>query len=207
MKSKFLDIKKEKREKIISEVAEIFKDNGIAILPTDTVYGIMTGAFNQQGQKQIYKLKSRSGRKPLILLSDSIKDLAKFVVFPDKTAKIVKDFWPGPLTLILPTTQLGKLLTAGRDDLGVRIPNCSLLLDIISRYGMPLMSTSANISGKKSASDAGTAKKNFSSKVDVIVDNGRCEFSFESTVIDMVQFPYVVIRKGSLDCKKLLDYV
>lgn len=207
MKSKVLNAKLEKKEKVVSEVAEILKDNGIAVLPTDTVYGIMTGVFNLKGQKQIYRLKKRSDRKPLILLADNIGVLKQFVVFPEKTAKIVKDFWPGPLTLILPTTQLGKMLTGGRNDLGVRIPNCAILLEIISRYGMPIMSTSANVSGKKSAVDASGAKDFFSGKVDVIVDSGKCEFSFESTVIDMVQFPYVVIRKGSLDCKKLLVYV
>lgn len=207
MESKILSTKKHKKEIILKKVTEILKENGIVILPTDTVYGLMTSIFNHIGQKQIYKLKNRNDRKPLILLSDKITTLEQFVVFPKKINKIVKDFWPGQLTLILPTTELGKLLTGGRDNLGVRIPNCKILLDIMSEYNIPLMSTSANISGKKSAVNADIAAEYFINEIDAVVDDGVCKFSFESTVIDMVKFPYVVIRKGCLDCNKLLKYI
>ena len=77
----------------------------------------------------------------------------------------------------------------------------------MAKYDIPLMTTSANISGKESAKTAKVAKEYFNNKIDLIVDNGKCKFSFESTVIDMVKFPYVVIRKGCLDCKKLLEYI
>ena len=192
---------------LIETVNNVLKNKGIVVLPTDTVYGIMTSVFNFNGQKKIYELKNRNLKKPLILMSDNLETLKRFVVFPKKTEKIIMDFWPGQLTLILPTTDLGKLLTGGRDNLGVRIPNCKILLDIMARYDIPLMTTSANISGQKSAVNAQLAYKYFSGKIDMVVDNGTCEYSFESTVIDMVKFPYVVIRKGCLDCKRLLEYI
>lgn len=207
MKTKLISIQKEKKEKIIETVNEILKNKGIVVLPTDTVYGIMTAVFNFDGQKQIYKLKGRNLKKPLILMSDNIETLKRFVIFPKDIEKILIEFWPGQLTLILPTTELGKLLTGGRDNLGVRIPNCKILLDIMAKYDIPLMTTSANISGKESAKTAKTAKEYFDSKIELIVDGGKCEFAFESTVIDMVKFPYVVIRKGCLDCHKLLKYI
>ncbi|MEA5000563.1 MAG: L-threonylcarbamoyladenylate synthase [Endomicrobiaceae bacterium] len=207
MESKIFNTKKEKKETIIKETISILESGGILVLPTDTVYGIMTSVFNRSGQKHIYKLKNRNDRKPLIMLSDKITTLEQFVIFPKKISKIVKDFWPGQLTLILPTTELGKLLTGGRDNLGVRIPNCKILLDIMSEYKVPLMSTSANVSGKKSAVSADIAAEYFNKKIDAIIDDGICKFSFESTVIDMVKFPYVVIRKGCLDCNKLLEYI
>lgn len=207
MKTKIIDTKKESPNYVIETVNKILKNKGIAVLPTDTVYGIMTSVFNFEGQKQIYKLKNRAVRKPLILMSDNVETLKRFVIFPNGTDKIVTEFWPGQLTLILPTTELGKMLTGGRDNLGVRIPDCKLLLDIMAKYNVPLMTTSANISGKDSAKNAATAISYFDGKIDLIVDGGKCEFSFESTVIDMVKFPYVVIRKGCLDCKKLLEYI
>ncbi|MGE4384589.1 MAG: L-threonylcarbamoyladenylate synthase [Endomicrobiaceae bacterium] len=207
MKSKILNTNKENKRIIIKETINILESGGIVVLPTDTVYGIMTSIFNQSGQKQIYKLKNRNDRKPLIMLSDKISTLEQFVIFPKKISKIVKDFWPGQLTLILPTTELGKLLTGGRNNLGVRIPNCKILLDIMSEYNIPLMSTSANVSGKKSAVSADIAAEYFDKKIDAIIDAGVCKFSFESTVIDMVKFPYVVIRKGCLDCNRLLEYI
>ena len=207
MKTKIINTKKESKAFVIETTNEILKNKGIVVLPTDTVYGIMTSVFNFDGQKQIYKLKNRAQKKPLILMSDNIKTLKNFVVFPKGIDKIVMEFWPGQLTLILPTTELGKMLTGGRDNLGVRIPNCKILLDIMARYNIPLMTTSANVSGKKSAKTADTAIGYFKNKIDLIVDDGKCEFSFESTVIDMVQFPYTVIRKGCLDCHKLLKYI
>jgi len=207
MKTKIINIQKENTDFIIETTNDILKNKGIVVLPTDTVYGIMTSVFNFEGQKQIYKLKNRAEKKPLILMSDNITTLKRFVSFPKGIDKIVMEFWPGQLTLILPTTELGKMLTGGRDNLGVRIPNCKILLDIMAKYDIPLMTTSANISGKSSAKTAATAINYFDSKIDLIVDGGKCEFSFESTVIDMVKFPYVVIRKGCLDCKKLLEYI
>ncbi|GAB1401992.1 L-threonylcarbamoyladenylate synthase [Elusimicrobiota bacterium] len=207
MKTKVLSTKTENKKKLISEVVEILQQKGIVVLPTDTVYGVMTSIFNHEGQKTIYHLKNRNDRKPLILLAHDTDVLKEFVVFPEKIEKIIKDFWPGQLTLILPTTEIGKILTGGRDNLGVRIPNCKILLDIMKLHNLPLMSTSANVSGKESAKDAKLALKYFNDKVDIIVDDGKCKFSFESTVIDMVKFPYVVIRKGCLDCNKLLKYI
>jgi len=207
MKTKIINTKKESRDFVIETTNAILKNKGIVVLPTDTVYGIMTSVFNFDGQKQIYKLKNRAQKKPLILMSDKIETLKKFVVFPKGIDKIVMEFWPGQLTLILPTTELGKLSTGGRDNLGVRIPNHKILLDIMAKYNIPLMTTSANVSGKDSAKTADTAVKYFNNKIDLILDNGKCEFSFESTVIDMVNFPYTVIRKGCLDCHKLLKYI
>ncbi|MDD5021400.1 MAG: L-threonylcarbamoyladenylate synthase [Endomicrobiaceae bacterium] len=207
MKTKVLNAEKENKKKLISEVVGILQQKGIVVLPTDTVYGVMTSIFNQEGQKTIYKLKNRNDRKPLILLSHNVDLIKQFVVFPKKIEEIIKDFWPGQLTLILSTTEIGKILTGGRDNLGVRIPNCKILLDIMKLHNLPLMSTSANISGKESAKDAKSALKYFNNKVNMIVDDGKCKFSFESTVIDMVKFPYVVIRKGCLDCNKLLKYI
>ena len=207
MKTKIINTKKESKDFVIETTNDILKNKGIVVLPTDTVYGIMTSVFNFDGQKQIYKLKNRAQKKPLILMSDKIETLKKFVVFPKGIDKIVMDFWPGQLTLILPTPELGKMSIGGRDNLGVRIPNCKILLDIMAKYDVPLMTTSANISGKDSAKTAQTAIEYFNNKIDLIVDDGKCEFSFESTVIDMVQFPYVVIRKGCLDCHKLLKYI
>lgn len=207
MKTKIINTKKESNDFVIETTNDILKNKGIVVLPTDTVYGIMTSVFNFDGQKQIYKLKNRAQKKPLILMSNKIETLKKFVIFPKDIDKIVMEFWPGQLTLILPTTELGKMSIGGRDNLGVRIPNCKILLDIMAKYDVPLMTTSANISGKDSAKTAETAIEYFNDKIDLIVDAGKCEFSFESTVIDMVKFPYVVIRKGCLDCHKLLKYI
>jgi L-threonylcarbamoyladenylate synthase len=175
------------------KAAEIIKNGGIAIVPTDTVYGFAVDAFNIESRKAIYKIKGRSHKKPFILMGQDIGSIKMFVEISDKALKIVKRFWPGQLTLIFPTTEIGKILSGGRKDLGVRIPDNKFILKLLKEMGSPVFTTSVNTSNKKSAKNIDEALR-FYEMVDIAVDGGQCRFSFESTVIDMVKFPYIIVR-------------
>ena len=188
------------------KTAEIIKSGGLAIVPTETVYGFAVDAFNIDAQKKIYKIKGRSQKKPLILMMPNIESVRVFVDIPKKALEITKKFWPGQLTLIFPTTETGKIVTGGRKDLGVRIPNNAFMLKLLQEIKNPVFTTSVNVSNKNSAKSYEDAL-DFNGIADIIVDGGRCEFSFESTVIDMVQFPYLIIRKGCLNSKELLKHM
>ena len=186
--------------------AEIIMEGGIAIVPTETVYGFAADAFNIEAQRKIYKIKGRSFKKPLIAMTPDIDSVRTFVEIPEKALKIAKKFWPGQLTLIFPTTVLGKIMSGGRDNLGVRIPDNEFMLKLLKEIGKPIMTTSVNVSSKKSAKTFEETLA-FDGIADIIVDGGKCEFSFESTVIDAVQFPYIIIRKGCLDTNELLKHI
>jgi L-threonylcarbamoyladenylate synthase len=188
------------------KTAEIIKNGGVAIVPTETVYGFAVDAFNIAAQKKIYKIKGRSQKKPLILMTPNIESVRVLVDIPKKALEITKKFWPGQLTLIFPTTETGRMVSGGRKDLGVRIPNNAFMLKLLQEIKTPVFTTSVNVSNKNSAKSYEDAL-DFNGIADVIVDGGRCEFSFESTVIDMVQFPYVIIRKGCLNSNELLKYI
>jgi L-threonylcarbamoyladenylate synthase len=188
------------------KTAKIIKNGGIAVVPTETVYGFAVDAFNIEAQKTIYKIKGRNHKKPFIIMSSDIESVKTFVEIPKKALGIAKRFWPGQLTLIFPTTDTGKILSGGRKDLGVRIPNNEFMLKLLKEIGKPLFTTSVNRSNKKSAKNVNETLE-FDGIVDVIVDGGQCEFSFESTVVDMVKFPYTIIRKGCLDTNKILKYI
>jgi L-threonylcarbamoyladenylate synthase len=188
------------------KVAEIIKTGGIAIVPTDTVYGFAVDAFNIEARKAVYKIKGRSHKKPFILMAQDIESIRIFVEISEKALKIAKKFWPGQLTLIFPTTEMGKILSGGRKDLGVRIPGSKFILKLLKEMGSPVFTTSVNISNKKSAKNIDEALR-FDEMVDIAVDGGQCRFSFESTVIDMVKFPYMIVRKGCLDADKILKYI
>ncbi|MDR1663083.1 MAG: threonylcarbamoyl-AMP synthase [Endomicrobium sp.] len=188
------------------KTVEIIKNGGVAIVPTETVYGFAVDAFNVDAQKKIYKIKGRNQKKPLILMAANIKSVRVLVNIPKKALEITKKFWPGQLTLIFPTTEIGKIVTGGRNDLGVRIPNNTFMLKLLQEIKTPVFTTSVNVSNKKSAKSYEDVL-NFNGIVDIIVNDGKCKFSFESTVIDMVQFPYVVVRKGCLNSNKLLGYI
>lgn len=188
------------------KTAEIIKTGGVAIVPTETVYGFAVDAFNIDAQKKVYKIKGRSQKKPLILMTTNIESVRLLVDIPKKAFEIAKRFWPGQLTLIFPTTETGKMVSGGRKDLGVRIPDSEFMLKLLKDIKKPIFTTSVNVSNKKSATSSKDVLE-FDGIADIIVDGGQCKFSFESTVIDMVQFPYVILRKGCLDANELLKYI
>ncbi|MDR1952282.1 MAG: threonylcarbamoyl-AMP synthase [Elusimicrobiota bacterium] len=184
------------------KMAQIIRSGGIAVTPTDTVYGLVADAFNMQAQRKIYFLKGRKYKKPLIIMAHNIDSVRMLASISDDAYKIVKRFWPGQLTLILPTNDIGKIISGGRTDIGVRIPNHSFMLKFLKEFGKPVWTTSANISNTKSAK---TFEETliFENKVDVLIDGGKCKCSFESTIIDAVKYPFTVLRKGALDVKKI----
>ncbi|MDR3243381.1 MAG: threonylcarbamoyl-AMP synthase [Elusimicrobiota bacterium] len=188
------------------KVSHAVRAGSIIIAPTETVYGFATSAFNVLNHQKIYKIKGRSYKKPLVIMVGDIEAAKPLVDIPEKALEIAKRFWPGQLTLIFPTTELGKILSGGRDDLGVRIPDHKFMLKLLNDVQMPLWTTSVNVSNKKSAK---TFKETllFEKKVDIIVDGGDCKYSYESTVIDMVKFPYVILRKGCLPTDEILKYI
>ncbi|MDR1926769.1 MAG: threonylcarbamoyl-AMP synthase [Endomicrobium sp.] len=188
------------------KTAEIIKSGGIAIVPTETVYGFAVNAFNIESQKMLYKIKDRNLERPFILMTNNIENAKLLVEIPKRALAVAEKFWPGQLTLIFSTTKIGKIVSGGRKDLGVRIPDNRFMLNLLNEIGVPIFTTSVNLSNKKSAKNISEALE-FDGIVDIIVDGGQCMFSFESTVVDMVQFPYVIIRKGCLDIRKLSKYI
>lgn len=191
----------------LRKARETLENGGVITIPTDTVYGLAGSIFSGSARKNIYKLKGRSSNKPLILMARNLDELACFVEISDKVKRLAKHFWPGPLTLILPTTELGKISTGGRANLGVRIPDSKPVLKLLEVTGFPLMTTSANPSTKPSSKTAQEVLKYFGEKIDLILDGGRCDLGIESTVVDITHFHGIVIREGSLNSKKLLPYI
>ena len=140
-------------------------------------------------------------------MSYDVKPLESLVEISDDARKLMKKFWPGPLTLVLPTTRLGKIVMGGRNDIAVRIPEDNTVLSLLKIFGSPIATTSANPSSKASIKKGQDVVKVFKGKIDVILDAGECSIGKESTVIDMIKFPYIVVREGCLPSKKLLDFL
>lgn len=203
-----LKITKDKPDvKKLQNVSDVLKNGGVIAFPTDTVYGLAANAFNLEAQKKIYKLKGRNFRKPLIIMVSDVRYIKFFADIPHKASNLIKKFWPGALTIILNTTDYGKIIMGGRSNIGVRIPDDKICMSILESCGFPIATTSANPSSEKSAVTAKEVKGYFKSGVDLILDAGRCRNAKESTVLDMTHFPYTVVREGCLPSKKLLDYI
>lgn len=204
MKTLILKIDKNKPDAAkLKLVAEVLKSGGVAVIPTDTVYGLAAGVFEARAQKKIFALKSRSYHKPLILMPRDAASFRCIAEMPERAGKLAAKYWPGPLTLVLPVTELGKLVSGGRADIGVRIPDSKLVLALVKLCGFPLMTTSANPSHKPSAKTGEQAEKYFKGKVDVIINAGPCGLGKESSVVGATHFHCNVIREGCISSKEL----
>ena len=181
----------------IKKVVEIFKNGGVIVFPTDTVYGIGCDPYNENAIKKIYEIKSRDKIKSLPVLAYSI-DIVKQIVMMDKlTEKIVEKYWPGPLTLILKLKdqKLKKSLNL-EEKIAIRIPNSECTLKLLKECNL-LVGTSANVSGNSSFTDPQKCIENLKN-YDAFVDGGTITSKGESTIIEIENEKIHVIREGAL---------
>ncbi|OGC04098.1 threonylcarbamoyl-AMP synthase [candidate division WOR-1 bacterium RIFOXYA12_FULL_43_27] len=163
----------------IKEAIKILKNGGVIIFPTETVYGIGCAYDNQKAIDRIYEIKKRPKDKPLQIL---ISNMEQLELLGAKTPEEARGFWPGPITIIVPT---------GRDlSLGLRMPDHPIALEIIRGLGKPLAATSANLSGE----EAPISFDQIKIKADFAIDGGPCKIKKASEIIDFTKDPPVKLR-------------
>ena len=186
-------------KKEIEHAAEIIKNSGLVIYPTDTVYGLGADAFDRQAVLRVFEAKQRRLDKPISIAVASVEQAREVVEWNNAANVIAKKFFPGPLTIILKKkAKFPDELTAGEDKIGIRIPNHPVALELIKLVGNPITTTSANISGQPDPRTAEEAVKQIGKKVDFVLDAGKCKIGEPSTVIDLTAGKVEIIRKGSL---------
>ena len=176
---------------------EIIENGGVIIFPTDTVYGIGCNPYDANAVKKIYQIKSREKIKSLPVLASSIEIVKQISTIDEFTEKIIKKYWPGPLTLILKLKDknLKKSLNL-EDKIAVRIPNSVCTLKLLNKCNL-LVGTSANVSGESSFTNPQEGVKNVKN-YDVFVDGGTITSKGESTIIEIENEKIHVIREGAL---------
>ena len=181
----------------IRKSVEIIENGGVIIFPTDTVYGIGCDPYDANAVKKIYEIKSREKIKSLPVLASSIQIVKQISIIDEFTEKIIKKYWPGPLTLILKLKDknLKKSLNL-EDKIAVRIPNSLCTLKLLNKCNL-LVGTSANVSGDSSFTDPQECMKNVKN-YDVFVDGGTITSKGESTIIEIENEKIHVIREGAL---------
>jgi L-threonylcarbamoyladenylate synthase len=182
----------------VDRAIEILKSGGIVAFPTDTVYGLGGDALNTEVAERIYRVKQRPRSLPLpVLLADLTQVAAVVDSVPGIARFLMKRFWPGGLTLVLPkAASIPEIVSAGSDKIAIRIPNHSVPLALIHGLGAPITGTSANISDKPSPLTAKEVEQQLGSDVDLIIDMGRCPGGLESTVVDVTGETPVILRQG-----------
>lgn len=190
----------EKEEYKLKEAAEILQSGGLVAFPTETVYGLGANGLDAKASAKIYAAKGRPSDNPLILHICNEAMLNSLAQNVSETAqKLIKAFWPGPMTLILERQHIvPDQVTGGLNTVGIRMPNHQIALALIKLANTPLAAPSANTSGRPSPTNADTVLADLSGKVEMIIDGGSCEFGLESTIIDCTeQFP-TILRPGAI---------
>lgn len=169
----------------------------IAVIPTDTQYGIVTSALNQPAVERIYQLRKRSADKPMIILISEISDIKKFgIILTMSQLETLTRFWPNPLSIIIPSANpLLQYLHRGKKSIAFRLPRPEWLQNLLKTSG-PLVAPSANFEGEPPASTIAEAEKYFSGQIDFYLDLGKLN-NPPSTVIKLNNTDFEVIRQGT----------
>ena len=181
----------------IRKSVESIENGGVIIFPTDTVYGIGCNPYDANAVKKIYEIKSREKIKSLPVLVSSVEIVKQITIIDEFTEKIIKKYWPGPLTLILKLKDKNLKESLNLEDkIAVRIPNSVCTLKLLNKCNL-LVGTSANVSGDSSFTDPQECMKNVKN-YDVFVDGGTITSKGESTIIEIENEKIHVIREGAL---------
>jgi tRNA threonylcarbamoyl adenosine modification protein (Sua5/YciO/YrdC/YwlC family) len=176
-------------------VAELLISDKLGVIPTDTVYGLAVKASSRTAVKRLYDLKDRRD-KPGTVIAFDVNQLESLGL-KRRYLKVVEQYWPGPVSVIIPCRDELDYLHLGMGGLAVRIPDDKKLLSLLEKTG-PLLSSSANLTKSPPASNIQTAETYFSDRVDFYVDGGDLAGRLPSTIIRVVDDVVEVLRQGTV---------
>ncbi|MCM0649777.1 L-threonylcarbamoyladenylate synthase [Clostridium swellfunianum] len=190
----------------IEEAGKVIREGGLVAFPTETVYGLGANALDEEAVKKIFIAKGRPQDNPLIVhVADfNIEFLVKEI--PEIAQKLMKKFWPGPLTLLIEKSGVvPETTTAGLSTVGIRMPSNVIAKELIASAGVPIAAPSANVSGRPSPTEASRCVEDLSGRVDFILGGGVCEVGLESTIVDCTSTPPCVLRPGGITLDMLRE--
>ncbi|MDP2946294.1 MAG: L-threonylcarbamoyladenylate synthase [bacterium] len=189
----------------IKKAADMIKSGGLVVFPTETVYGLGADALNPEAVAKIFEAKNRPLNDPLIVHIADIQDLLRLSNEVYKiTLDLVDAFWPGPLTLVLKKSQtVPSIVTAGLETVAVRMPDHPVALSLIRESQTPIAAPSANLFGRPSPTTAQHVLDDLNGRVDLILDAGKTNVGVESTILDLTQTPFRILRPGGVNLESL----
>ena len=207
--SKYIDLRNKADNSKISEAAQIIKNGGLVVFPTETVYGIGADGLNPNAVEKIFTAKGRKQDNPLILLVSSEEMLEQIVEdITEVEAKLMKAFWPGPLTIVFKRKFcVPNIVTGGLDTVGVRLTSGEIARELIEIVGSPITAPSANISGKPSGTKVEDIFEELKDKVDCIIDGGNSQVGLESTVVRVIDGIPNILRPGKITPEQIKEVV
>lgn len=193
----------------IEKAGRIILRGGVVAFPTETFYGLGGDAFNEEALKKIFQIKGREENKPLLLLIADpswVPGLVKKTL--PLTERLMKNFWPGPLTLVFEASgHLSSLLTAHTGKIGLRISSHPVAQALVQFVGKAITGTSANLSGQPGSSFAHEVFKALGTKVEAILDGGKTAGGLGSTVLDVSSATPKILRQGAISRAELAPFI
>lgn len=193
----------------IREAAAVLRNGGLVAFPTETVYGLGADALNEDAVRKVFEAKGRPPDNPLIVhIADhrQLVDLADEI--SEKGQRLAKEFWPGPMTLVVQRTFLvPDIVTAGLSTVGIRMPDHPVALALIEEFDGGIVGPSANLSGRPSPTNSRHVMDDLIGRIDMVLSTGPTEIGIESTVVDVTVDPPVILRSGGLHKESLEDIV
>ena len=196
----------------IKKAAQALKDGYLVAFPTETVYGLGADATNEKAVSRVYSVKARPTDHPLIVHVSSINQLGKWAIdIPEYAIKLAKEFWPGPMTLILKRSEIAKnFITGGQENVGVRVPSHPFALALLSEFeklgGLGVVAPSANRFSAVSPTNLVAVSKElgvYLSRQDTLLDGGQCLIGIESTIIDCTDYCPKILRPGKITTQQV----
>ena len=189
----------------IREAANIIKQGGLVAFPTETVYGLGADALNAEAVLALFAAKNRPLDNPPIVHVENDADVYRLAQqVPAQAEKLMKEFWPGPLTLVFKRSNVVPDVTvAGLDTVAIRMPQHKVALALIRESGCPIAAPSANIAGKPSPTSAKHVFEDLNGRIDAILDGGPTRIGVESTVLDVSVDPPMLLRPGGASLEAL----
>lgn len=189
----------------LQQAADLLKAGEIVGIPTETVYGLGANAYDNVAVRKIFAAKGRPQDNPLIVHIadfDQIYELCPMV--PDAAVKLARNFWPGPLTMIVPKNgRLSTEVSAGLQTIGVRLPSHPIARELIRLCGLPIAAPSANLSGRPSTTTAQHVLRDMNGKIPAVIEGGPCKVGLESTIISLVGEKPRLLRPGGVTLEQL----
>ena len=200
----------------LKDAATSLGSGNLVAFPTETVYGLGVDAKNKDAVAHLYQVKGRPSDHPLIVHISSMANLDKWArEIPEYSIKLARAFWPGPMTLILPRTNLAKdFITGNQDSVGIRVPSHPIATALLTEFeelgGLGVAAPSANRFGKVSPTTADAVVEELSgylSPTDLILDGGPCQVGVESTIINCTQDIPEILRPGAITVTMISELI
>jgi L-threonylcarbamoyladenylate synthase len=189
----------------IERAAEILRRGGLVAYPTDTVYGLAALPSHDAACTRLFEAKKRAPDQSMPLLIASPHDLALVATdVPAVARRLIGQFWPGALTIVLAKTPTFRSLAVAGDTVALRVPDHPVPRELVRLLGTPITGTSANIAGGPEPLTADDVRSQLGDVLDLILDGGRCPGARPSTVIDCTVEPPRIVREGAISREELV---